>query len=110
MRDAGSDQDRPFIAYRRGRWGLKIVPRGAAGWWLFFLWMLPLVPVTAAYVWAISRVPEGRELTALIVGYIVALTLWAVIMTRWMLKRSEQVEIETLLALKREKDAQERLR
>jgi hypothetical protein len=106
MRDA----DKPFIAYRQGRWGLKIVPRGAAGWWAFILWMLSLVPVAVLFIVGISREPEGAALIALIGGYVAALVIWGVVMVRWMLARSEVVQIEDLLALKREKEARDRER
>jgi hypothetical protein len=101
-----SDADKPFIAYRQGRWGLKIVPRNGAGWWLFLLWMLPMVPIAGVFTWGMASEPEGGPLIAIIVAFVAATAGWILGMTRWMYVRSEVVQIEELLALKREKDAQ----
>jgi hypothetical protein len=105
-----AEGDKPFIAWRQGRWGLKIVPRTAAGWRAFGLWMLSLFPICGLFIAMITREPEGAALLVLVVIYMLALIIWGIAMTRWMLARAEVVRVEELLDLKRQMDAQKRRR
>ena len=97
------DKDKPFICYQSG-WSLKIVPRGAAGWWSVAAWMLALAPICGLFIWAMSRDPSRGQQIALVAAYLAALALWSVAMIRWMRARSEVIDVAELLALKRERD------
>ena len=105
-----SQKDRPFIAYRSGRWSLKIVPRNAAGWRALIVWMLALAPITGLFLWFAQSEPQGVRLWAGLAAYLVAMMIWGLGMMRWMLARSETVDLEDLLAFKREQDRTKRRR
>ncbi len=99
------EEDKPFVCYRTGRWRMKIVPRNAAGYRGMFVWMLSLIPIVVVFIWAISSEPSGAFLALIVGSYILALLGWVIAMIRWMKARSEIVNLEELLALKRERDA-----
>ena len=83
-----AEQDKPFICYKSG-WNLKFMPRNAVGWWALLLWLVALAIPTAAYV----------------TGYVLLTVGWSLAMLRWMYLRSEVVDMNELLKLKRELDA-----
>ena len=94
MSDVGKD----FIAYRQVRWGLKIVPRNAAGWRATIIWMLLLAPPTGLFVWAMADEPTGIKLVAILTVYLLVTAIWTVGGIRWMLARSEVIDVEAFLA------------
>lgn len=98
------DEDKPFICYQKGKWSFQIAPRNAAGWRAIAFWMLALVPIVGLFVWAIS-LELSRTLTGLFISlYIVAMLLWSIAMIRWTKARSEIVDMQELLKIKREQD------
>lgn len=103
-------KDKPFVAYRSGRWSLKIVPRNGAGWRALILWVLALAPITGLLLWFAESEPEDVRLWAVLAAYFVAMIIWGMAMTRWMLARSEMVDLEDLLAFKREQGRSKRRR
>jgi hypothetical protein len=105
-----SRSEKPFVAYRSGRWNLKIVPRNAAGWRALIVWMLALAPITGLFLWFASAEPEGARLWVGLAAYLAAMMIWGLGMMRWMMARSEIVDLEDLLAFKRERDKARRRR
>lgn len=93
-------EEKPFICYQSGKsgWAIKIVPRNAQGWLYFGLWMLVFIIMTAA----LMLVPENPWAVG---AYLVVTLIWAMAMTLWMKARSEIVNTDELLALKKELDA-----
>lgn len=102
------DEDKPFVCYKQG-WNIKITPRNAEGWRLFAIWMVPFFTAIGVFVW-ISVVAEKhgwRESSILLIallGFLPAILIWVVTMIRWMKARSEIVDFEELLQIKREQD------
>lgn len=97
------DEDKPFVCYKQG-WSIKIVPRGAAGWRAFGLWMAVLTILLAAFLFAMARLDDTRAQIAAIVSFVIATLIWAVAMIRWMKARSEVIDLAELLDLKRQND------
>ena len=103
------DEDKPFVCYRRGRWSMKIEPRGAEGWRLMGMWCVPFLLLTGGHVWLVSGLAGNDALinwTTL--GFVVLTVLWAIAMIRWMLARAEVINLDDLLALKRAQDQDKR--
>jgi len=91
------DSDKPFVLYRRGPWNFTIMPRGTAGWVQF------AVPTAVFAIYA--ETVEGRpEFWGALGLYLVATLVWSITMIRWMRARSELVDVEQLLRLKRENE------
>lgn len=103
-----SKPEKLFVAYRAGRWSLSIVPRNAAGWRALIVWMVSLVPITGLFVWFASAEPRGATLWFGLAAYLAAMIGWGVGMVRWMLARSETVDMEDFYAFKREQDKAKR--
>lgn len=105
-----AEENKPFIMYRTGFGGFKIIPRNAQGWRETFLWMLLLAPILALFAWYLSSEPEGTRLYVGLGLYLAAMLAWGIGGFSWMRRRSEVIDFEELLALKRERDAQKRRR
>lgn len=106
----GRDADKPFVCIRRGRWMFKIMPRNAEGWRLLAMWIAAFLVLTGLHLWFSAGDPPERQVAIATVAYVLATTLWAVAMVRWMLPRSEVIEVEDLIAFRkhREKDSDRR--
>jgi hypothetical protein len=102
------DQDKPFICYRNGKWAIRIQPRNAAGWKAMALWLLALVPGVVLFAMVMANEPSRSATTATVILYLLFMALWAALGIRWMLARSEIIDVEALLAIKRKQDADER--
>lgn len=102
------DEDKPFVCYRSGWWYMKIVPRGVAGWKAMALWLLAMVPAIALFAMVMKREPSTGAAIAAILVYALFMILWGVAMIRWMLARSEIVDMRELMAIKRRQDAEKR--
>lgn len=100
-----AEPEKLFICYKGGG-GIKITPRNAAGWRAFGLWMGAFAAVSGLFVLIVTRhiSPHGVAYTT--ASFVVFMLVWAVSMIRWMMKRSEMVDMIELLDLKRELDAQ----
>lgn len=100
------DGDKPFICYKQG-WNIKILPRNAEGWRALCLWMLALMgPTFALLPIAISLddTPQESAVFWWLVPMLLITGLIAAAMIRWMMARSEIVDINALLEIKREQD------
>jgi hypothetical protein len=105
-----NDADKPFIAYRDGALSYRIVPRHAAGWRQTIIWMLLMVPVVGAFIAFANTEPKGAALYISLGLFTVAMAVWGIRGILWMRARAETVDIQELLAIKRERDAQKRRR
>jgi hypothetical protein len=98
------DEDKPFI-WLKSSGGFRISPRNAEGWKWMMVWTLALVPICGLFGWILSFEPRPA-LVALCVGlFVLTMIGWSVAMIRWMMARSEVIDINELLKLKRELDA-----
>ena len=104
------DEDKPFVLYRSGRWNFKIVPRNGRGWRQMIIWMAMMVPLTAGLVWFASDKPQGATLYVGLALYLAATLAWGIGGTLWMRARAEVIDVEELLALKRETERSGRRR
>lgn len=102
------DEDKPFICYKQG-WNIKITPRSAEGWRLFAMWMVPFFAATGLFV-AISMQAEKHGwsdnsiLLIALLGFLPTTLIWVIAMIRWMLARSEIIDVNGLVEIKREQD------
>lgn len=101
------DEDKPFICYQQG-WNIKIMPRNAAGWRALGLWMLVLLLPSFALIPIAIRLddtPQEHLAIWAMVPLLAIMAVTSVAMIRWMKARSEIVDMDELLAIKRERDA-----
>jgi hypothetical protein len=98
------DEDKPFICYRQGRWGMKIVPRNAAGWRAVIIWVFALMVISVPFVFAMGKQPTGILSLVSLLLYAVAISIWSFALVRWTKQRSEIVDLDELLKIKRERD------
>ena len=105
-----SEPEKMFVAYRAGRWSLSIVPRTAAGWRALIVWMLMLAPMTALFAWFAGTEPEGAALWLGTSAYLGLIILWSICMVRWMLARSDRVDMDEFYAFKRHKEEEKKRR
>ncbi|MFO1255523.1 MAG: hypothetical protein U1E37_07615 [Sphingomonadaceae bacterium] len=99
-----AESDKPFICYKSG-WSMKIVPRNKAGWIALAWWMLSLVPLTGGFIWLLADEPTAGKAAAYTAAYTLVMLGWAIGMIVWTKNRSEVVDMEELLKLRRELDA-----
>lgn len=105
-----SEPEKMFVAYRTGRGTISIVPRTAAGWRAFIVWMLMIAPMTALFAWFAGTEPEGATLWFGLTAYVALIILWAIGMVRWMLARSDRVDMDEFHAFKRHKEEEQKRR
>lgn len=98
------DEDKPFVCYRLG-WRMKIMPRGGAGWRAFAGWMAILAVLTGLFALGMATLPPGLGQGAAVIAYLGVSLIWAIAMIRWMLARSEIVDLKEMLELKRRNEA-----
>jgi hypothetical protein len=99
------DEDKPFIYYQHGRWSFRIAPRNARGVRASILWVMALAPIVALFIWAMNTAPNSRIMGFYTAIYVAAMLAWSIAMLRWMKARSEIVNFEELMQIKRERDA-----
>jgi len=102
------DEEKPFVYYKSGS-GVKISPRNAAGWRAFAVWMLALFCATGVFVWVSIVADEAgwddsRILLFLTLPFLLVTGVWALAMFRYMKARSEIVDVDSLLQIKRDID------
>ena len=102
------DEDKPFICYKQG-WNMKITPRNAEGWRLLALWMVPFFAATGLFVWIGFQAEKhgwSESSIALLafLGFLPATLIWTIVMIRWMKARSEIIDVNGLIEIKREQD------
>jgi hypothetical protein len=108
------DEDKPFIYYKSGS-GVKISPRNAAGWRAFAVWMIAFFGATGVFVWTTAVAEnagwsDSKILLFLTLPFLLVTALWAFAMIRYMKARSEIVDMDSLIQLKREQDAKKKRR
>ena len=101
------EEDKMFTCVKSGV-NIKITPRNAAGWRALGLWMAGFFAVLAVFLVSIERVHSGAAQGGLTALFLLATAIWVVTMIRWMMARSEMIDVKELLALKRELDRQKR--
>ena len=95
------DEDKPYVCIRHG-WIVQISPRNGAGWRGLIGWLLLLALPTAGFV-ALSAAGLAPDIMLALTGaFLVLVAGWAVAMIRWMMARSEIVDMKELEAFKRE--------
>lgn len=104
-----AESELPFIGYRSGL-GIKFVPRNRAGWIALGWWTAAMLIMTGLFVALIARVGDGPAAMWLTGGYLVLTALWGWTMYVWIKRRSEIVDVEELLRLKREAETRDRRR
>lgn len=102
-----TDSDKPFICYKSGL-NLKITPRNAAGWRSFAVWMAAILGLTGGFVVLVTRSLTPDQIIYATVGFTILILALSVAMIRWMYVRSEVVDLNELLELKRERERQAR--
>lgn len=101
-----NSSDKPFILYRSGFAGVRLVPRGAAGWRIMILWILMVVPMSGLFIAFAMREPTGAVLYTGLALFMLGMTVWGVGGMVWMRRRAEVVDLDELLAIKRARDRQ----
>lgn len=96
------DEEKPYVCIRHG-WIVQITPRNGAGWRGLGLWLLLLAVPTTGLVALSGAEHDPDVMTALTIGFLVIVAGWAVAMIRWMMARSEIVDMKDLEAFKRER-------
>ncbi|MEY4953244.1 MAG: hypothetical protein RL299_1668 [Pseudomonadota bacterium] len=102
-----AESEKPFICYKAGL-KMSIQPRNRAGWIYFTLWMTSLIPLILGFTALLSTEPTGAWEIAVVVGFLLLVTIWAIAMIVWMKNRSEVVDMNELMKIKRELDAKKR--
>lgn len=102
-----TDEDKPFICYKSGL-NLKITPRSAAGWRSFAVWMAAILGLTGGFVVLVTRPLTQAQVIYATAGFTILILALSVAMVRWMYVRSEVVDMNELLELKRERERQTR--
>lgn len=97
------DEDKPFVCYKQG-WNMKIVPRNSEGWRAFGLWLAALAALTGMFLATLAAGPGKAGEIAAVVVFLALTGVWTVAMIRWMLARSEVIDLAELTKLKREQD------
>jgi hypothetical protein len=106
------DEDKPFICYQQG-WNIKIMPRNAAGWRAFGLWMLAILMPTFAMIPLAARLddtPYEYIVVWATVPFLLVMGVTIFAMIRWMKARSEIVDLDAMLEIKREQERQAKKR
>jgi hypothetical protein len=102
------DEDKPFILTRYRWGGFNIEPRNARGWRLMLTWIALPLPLIGGFTLFAEQQPDSPAFAAVLVAFILAMAAWAIAMILWMRARSEVVDVEELLKLKREAERKQR--
>ncbi|MBJ7254862.1 MAG: hypothetical protein JHD25_08785 [Sphingomonadaceae bacterium] len=106
------DEDKLFVYYKAGS-GVRISPRNAAGWRAFAVWMFAFFGATGIFVWVTVAADsagweDSKMLLFLTLPFLLLTAVWVFAMLRYMKARSEIVDVDRLLQLKREQDAKKK--
>lgn len=102
-----AEQDKPFICYKAGL-KMSIQPRNKAGWIYTALSMLSMVPLLGGFAWLMASKPTGARLIAYATGFGLVMLVQTITIVVWMKNRSEVIDVNELLKLKRELDEQKK--
>ena len=102
------DEDKPFICYK-SKWSMKIMPRNAAGWRYTLYWMLPFFAMVVGIIWVSAALETNAKdkqmmVAAILTSFVVLSTIWTIMLIRWTKNRSEIIDMDELVALKRDLD------
>jgi hypothetical protein len=100
------DEDKPFICYKQG-WNIKITPRNGEGWRALAFWMLALLTPTFAFIPFAAHyddTPQEYIVLWAVVPMLLVTGVITVAMIRWMMARSEIIDVNGLIEIKREQD------
>lgn len=102
------DEDKPFICYK-SKWSMKIVPRNAAGWRYMLYWMLPFFALLAGSIWLSAvletqAMDEQKIVSIVAPAFILLTSAWAIALIRWTKNRAEIIDMDKLVAIKRDLD------
>ncbi len=97
------EEDKPYICVRNG-WMLQITPRNAEGWRGMGAWLLALMVLTGAFVAAVSTEPGDAVVLAITGLFLLVVLGWTILMIRWMMVRSEIVDLKDFEAFKRQRN------
>lgn len=103
-----SRNEKPFILVRRGRFIFNITPRNASGWIQMGVWMALFAAMTAGFSRFDEARPAGSTFGAADAAFLVCVLVWAIGGVWWMRARSEVVDLEQMLKLKREAERKRR--
>ena len=106
------DEDKQFVYYKAGS-GVRISPRNAAGWRAFAVWMFAFFGAMGVVVWATAVADsagwgDGKILLFITLPFLLLTAVWVFAIIRYMKARSEIVDVDSLLQLKREQDAKKK--
>jgi hypothetical protein len=104
------EEDKPFVCYK-SKWSMKIVPRNAEDWRYLFYWMLPFFGMIALNIWASAALEangmDDQKIVLVVVPiFLILTTIWTVALIRRTKNRSEIIDMDELVALKRDLDRQ----
>ena len=99
--------EKHFTYYKSGL-KISITPRTVYGWFTLGLWMVALGPIIWGFAMLMEQTPTSGQTAVYVVGLLGATIVWTVAMVRWMKARSEVVDIDELLEIKREREAAQR--
>ncbi len=85
------------------------MPRNAAGWRYTLYWMLPFLAMVAGTLWTSAvlesnGIDEKKIVVIVLTSFVVLTTIWTVALIRWTKNRSEIIDMDELVALKRDLD------
>jgi len=99
------EQDKPFICVKHGGWSMKIKPRNGEGWRAMGMWVLSLILLSGGFPMLVARYANNDAFIGwATAGFLVVVGIWAVTMVRWMLARSEVIDVNEMLKLKRDQE------
>lgn len=88
---------------------MKISPRSAKGWRGLGMWLASYLAATGMVVAIVATMDKkGVSATAInlfvTVPFLIGTVVWSVFMIRWMLARSEIIDTNEVMKIKREQD------
>jgi hypothetical protein len=99
------NQEKLFVCVKNG-WAMNFSPIGLAGWRALGWWTLSLLPIIGVFLSIIATGPSPVVEAVIGIAFLAVLGLWTWAMIRWMLPRSDVIDANELLELKRERDRQ----
>jgi hypothetical protein len=102
-----TEDEKMFTCVKSGM-NIKINPRNASGWRALGLWMAAFLAVLGLFLLGMDRTTSAAMHGGMTVLFVLATAIWAIAMIRWMMARSEMIDVKELLAIKRELDRQKR--
>ncbi|WP_309623776.1 hypothetical protein [Novosphingobium sp.] len=102
-----ADEAKLFTCVKSGL-NIRINPRSAAGWRALGLWMAGFFAMLGLFLTGMATAERPQLQAGFTALFLLATAIWAVTMIRWMMARSEMINVKELLALKRQLDRNKR--